>query len=144
MLAHTRKAMFNKTMILSSQIWHHVYLQKYEPSLGGRFPVALFQNILERMNWYVGGGVVLVFYDFFEGFNTHRSILEYISLLPLATQLLVRRQSGSHTTSARQRPQVGRRSVAFDRPYQRHRGANPIRALGASCCCFDRPPSPAT
>lgn len=52
-LAHTRKTMFNKIMTLSSQIGHNVYLQKYEPSLGGRFPIALFQDILAKMNRYV-------------------------------------------------------------------------------------------
>jgi hypothetical protein len=48
-LSHTRKAMFNKIMLLNSQVKHNVYLQKYEPSMGGRFPVAVFQDILSQL-----------------------------------------------------------------------------------------------
>lgn len=48
-LSHTRKAMFNKIMFLSAQIKHNLYLQKYEPSLGGRFPVAVYEEVLSRL-----------------------------------------------------------------------------------------------
>lgn len=48
-LSHTRKAMFNKMMLLSSSMAHNVYLQKYEPSLGGRFPVEIFEDILSQL-----------------------------------------------------------------------------------------------
>lgn len=49
-LSRMRKAMFNKSMLLNAQISHNVYLQKYEPSLGGRFPVAVFQSIASQLN----------------------------------------------------------------------------------------------
>lgn len=49
LLSHTRKAMFNKIVFLNSQVEHKVYLQKYEPSLGGRFPVAVFQEVLSQL-----------------------------------------------------------------------------------------------
>lgn len=52
-LLHTRKAMFNKIMFLSAQVQHNVYLQKYEPNLGGRFPVAVYQEILSQLTLYV-------------------------------------------------------------------------------------------
>lgn len=48
-LAHTRKAMFNKIMLLTASVQHSVYLQKYEPTLGGRFPVAIFEDILSQL-----------------------------------------------------------------------------------------------
>jgi uncharacterized membrane protein YccC len=48
-LSHTRKIMFNKIMVLSSSVEHNVYLQKYEPSLGGRFPVTIFTDILSQL-----------------------------------------------------------------------------------------------
>lgn len=48
-LSYARKAMFNKIMVLSSSAKHNVYLQKYEPSLGGRFPVAIFADILSQL-----------------------------------------------------------------------------------------------
>lgn len=48
-LSHTRKAMFNKMMLLNSSVKHNVYLQKYEPSLGGRFPVKIFDDILTQL-----------------------------------------------------------------------------------------------
>lgn len=48
-MAHTRKAIFNKILVLSSSVQHNVYLQKYEPSLGGRFPVAIFDDILSQL-----------------------------------------------------------------------------------------------
>lgn len=48
-LAHTRKAMFNKVMALSASINHNVYLQKFEPGLGGRFPVAIFKDIMSQL-----------------------------------------------------------------------------------------------
>lgn len=49
-LPHVRKAMFNKSMFLNAQISHNIYLQKYEPSLGGRFPVAVFQNVASQLS----------------------------------------------------------------------------------------------
>lgn len=52
-MARTRKAMFNKIMTLSVSINHNVYLQKYEPSLGGRFPVAIFKDIISQLTKYV-------------------------------------------------------------------------------------------
>ncbi|KAL3418486.1 hypothetical protein PVAG01_10202 [Phlyctema vagabunda] len=64
-LAHTRKAIFNKIMVLSSAINHNVYLQKYEPGLGGRFPVAMFQDIMSQLT----------------------VLLDLISLLSYATQV---------------------------------------------------------
>ena len=48
-LSHARKAMFNKMMLLSSSVKHNVYLQKYEPTLGGRFPVVIFEDILSQL-----------------------------------------------------------------------------------------------
>ncbi|OBT81101.1 hypothetical protein VE02_10243 [Pseudogymnoascus sp. 03VT05] len=48
-LSHTRNTMFNKMMLLSSSMKHNVYLQKYEPTLGGRFPVAIFEDILSQL-----------------------------------------------------------------------------------------------
>jgi uncharacterized membrane protein YccC len=48
-LSHTRNTMFNKMMLLSFSVKHNVYLQKYEPSLGGRFPVAIFEDILSQL-----------------------------------------------------------------------------------------------
>lgn len=49
-LQHTRKAMFNKIMLLTSVCKTNVYLQKYEPGLGGRFPVAIFGDILSQLS----------------------------------------------------------------------------------------------
>lgn len=48
-LSITRKAMYNKMMALAATAKHNVYLQKYEPSLGGRFPIAIFENILSQL-----------------------------------------------------------------------------------------------
>lgn len=48
-LSRTRKAMFNKIMLLSSTVKHNVYLQNYEPTLGGRFPVNIFEDILSQI-----------------------------------------------------------------------------------------------
>ncbi|KAI4750465.1 hypothetical protein E4T51_16225 [Aureobasidium sp. EXF-12344] len=48
-LSNTRKAMFNKIMVLAAAAKHNVYLQKYEPSLGGRFPIAIFKDILSQL-----------------------------------------------------------------------------------------------
>lgn len=48
-MACTQKAIFNKILVLSSSVKHNVYLQKYEPSLGGRFPVAIFGDILSQL-----------------------------------------------------------------------------------------------
>ncbi|OBT43669.1 hypothetical protein VE00_05184 [Pseudogymnoascus sp. WSF 3629] len=64
-LSQTRNAMFNKMMLLSSSMKHNVYLQKYEPTLGGRFPVAIFEDILSQLT----------------------VLLDYISLLSYATQV---------------------------------------------------------
>ncbi|RDW58136.1 hypothetical protein BP6252_13547 [Coleophoma cylindrospora] len=63
-LMHTRKAMFNKMLLLSSAAKHNVYLQKYEPTLGGRFPVAMFEDILSQLTL----------------------LLDYMSLLSFATE----------------------------------------------------------
>lgn len=49
-LSHARKAMFNKIMVLSALVKHNVYLQKYEPGLGGRFPVAIFGDVLSQLS----------------------------------------------------------------------------------------------
>ena len=49
-LSRVRKAMFNKIMVLSALAKHNVYLQKYEPSLGGRFPVAIFEDVLSQLS----------------------------------------------------------------------------------------------
>ena len=49
LLSRTRRAMFNKTMVLNSSVKHNVYLQKYEPTLGGKFPVAIFSDILSQL-----------------------------------------------------------------------------------------------
>ncbi|CZR56399.1 uncharacterized protein PAC_06287 [Phialocephala subalpina] len=65
-LSHTRKAMFNKMMVLSSSVKHNVYLQKYEPGLGGRFPVAIFTDILSQL----------------------AVLLDYMSLLSYSTEVL--------------------------------------------------------
>ncbi|KAK6600501.1 hypothetical protein H4I96_07827 [Botrytis cinerea] len=64
-MARTRKAMFNKIMTLSVSINHNVYLQKYEPSLGGRFPVAIFKDIISQLT----------------------NLLDLISLLSYSTQV---------------------------------------------------------
>ena len=48
-LSHTRKSMFNKIAFLNSRAKHNVYLQKYEPTLGGRFPTAVFQEISSQL-----------------------------------------------------------------------------------------------
>ncbi|THW71804.1 hypothetical protein D6D19_07065 [Aureobasidium pullulans] len=48
-LSNTRRAMFNKIMVLAATAKHNVYLQKYEPSLGGRFPIAMFEDILSQL-----------------------------------------------------------------------------------------------
>lgn len=48
-LGHMRKAMFNKIMLFNSSVNHNVYLQKYEPTLGGRFPVAEFKDISTQL-----------------------------------------------------------------------------------------------
>ncbi|TVY12919.1 Uncharacterized protein LARI1_G008845, partial [Lachnellula arida] len=63
-LSHMRKAMFNKIMLYNSSVSHNVYLQKYEPTLGGRFPVAEFKDISTQLT----------------------VLLDYISLLSYATQ----------------------------------------------------------
>ncbi|OAF98496.1 uncharacterized protein CC84DRAFT_1106215 [Paraphaeosphaeria sporulosa] len=70
-LSHTRKAMFNKIIYLDSRAIHNIYLQKYEPSLGGRFPVVTFQKILSHL--------MLIQIP-------RNSLLEYVSLLSHATQ----------------------------------------------------------
>lgn len=48
-LSRARRAMFNKTMVMNSSIKHGLYLQKYEPTLGGRFPVAIYSSILAEL-----------------------------------------------------------------------------------------------
>lgn len=48
-LSNTRRAMFNKIMVLAATAKHNVYLQKYEPSLSGRFPIAMFEDILSQL-----------------------------------------------------------------------------------------------
>ncbi|KAL1296546.1 hypothetical protein AAFC00_000051 [Neodothiora populina] len=65
LMSHTRKAMFNKVMLLTSSVKHNVYLQKYEPTLGGRFPTAIYNDILNQMT----------------------VLLDYMSLLSFATQV---------------------------------------------------------
>ncbi|KAJ4257963.1 hypothetical protein NW762_008100 [Fusarium torreyae] len=64
LLSRTRRAMFNKTMVLNSAVKHNVYLQKYEPTLGGKFPVAIFSDILSELGM----------------------LLDYIALLSYSTQ----------------------------------------------------------
>ncbi|KAF4954349.1 hypothetical protein FSARC_12162 [Fusarium sarcochroum] len=64
LLSRTRRAMFNKTMVLNSSVKHNVYLQKYEPTLGGKFPVAIFSDILSQLGM----------------------LLDYIALLSYSTQ----------------------------------------------------------
>lgn len=49
-LSLARKAMFNKIIVLSSFAKHNIYLQKYEPSLGGRFPVGIFEDVLSQLS----------------------------------------------------------------------------------------------
>ncbi|KAI5194524.1 hypothetical protein E4T38_09536 [Aureobasidium subglaciale] len=49
-LAKARKAMFHKTMALNASVRHSLYLQKYEPTLGGKFPVAKYKDILDRLS----------------------------------------------------------------------------------------------
>lgn len=49
-LGHARKAMFNKMMVLSAGVKHNVYLQRYEPGLGGKFPVAIFEDVLSQLS----------------------------------------------------------------------------------------------
>ncbi|RGP69893.1 hypothetical protein FLONG3_7649 [Fusarium longipes] len=48
-LSQTRRAMFNKTMVLTSSAKHNVYLQKFEPTLGGKFPVVMFSDIISQL-----------------------------------------------------------------------------------------------
>ena len=50
MLARRRRAIFNKVMVLNSSVKHSVYLQKYEPTLGGKFPVAIYTEILTQVS----------------------------------------------------------------------------------------------
>ena len=52
-LSHTRKALFNRIILLHSSIAHNVYLQKYELGIGGRFPVKFFDEILAQLTAYV-------------------------------------------------------------------------------------------
>ncbi|RFU27990.1 Catechol 1,2-dioxygenase, partial [Scytalidium lignicola] len=65
LLLHARKAMFNKILVLSFLTKHNVYLQKYEPGLGGRFPVAIFEDVLSQLS----------------------VLLDYMSLLSYATEI---------------------------------------------------------
>ncbi|THY16859.1 hypothetical protein D6D01_07605 [Aureobasidium pullulans] len=64
-LSNTRRAIFNKIMVLAATAKHNVYLQKYEPSLGGRFPIAMFEDILSQLT----------------------VLLDYISLLSYSTEV---------------------------------------------------------
>ncbi|EWZ86355.1 hypothetical protein BFJ63_vAg13883 [Fusarium oxysporum f. sp. narcissi] len=64
LLSRTRRAMFNKTMVLNSSVKHNVYLQKYEPTLGGKFPVVIFSDIISQLGM----------------------LLDYIALLSYSTQ----------------------------------------------------------
>ncbi|KAH0036148.1 hypothetical protein KCU78_g1930, partial [Aureobasidium melanogenum] len=63
-MSRARKAMFNKTMALNASIKHGLYLQKYEPTLGGKFPAAIYSDILSQTS----------------------TLLDYISLLSYSTQ----------------------------------------------------------
>lgn len=47
-LSRARRAMFNKIMVLNASVRHSLYLQKYEPTLGGKFPVAIYTDILSQ------------------------------------------------------------------------------------------------
>ena len=47
-LSRARRAMFNKIMVLNASVRHSLYLQKYEPTLGGKFPVAIYKDILAQ------------------------------------------------------------------------------------------------
>jgi hypothetical protein len=35
-------------MVLHSSVRHSLYLQKYEPTLGGKFPVSIYTDILSQ------------------------------------------------------------------------------------------------
>jgi hypothetical protein len=41
-VSRTRKAISNETMALNACIKHGLYLQRYEPTIGGRFPVSIY------------------------------------------------------------------------------------------------------
>jgi len=47
-LSRARRAMFNKIMVLNGSVRHNLYLQKYEPTLGGKFPVEIYNDILSQ------------------------------------------------------------------------------------------------
>jgi hypothetical protein len=47
-LSRARRAMFNKIMVLHASVRHSLYLQKYEPTLGGKFPVSIYKDILSQ------------------------------------------------------------------------------------------------
>jgi len=47
-LSRARRAMFNKIMVLNASVRHSLYLQKYEPTLGGKFPVTIYKDILTQ------------------------------------------------------------------------------------------------
>ena len=49
-LSRARRAMFNKIMVLNASVRHSLYLQKYEPTLGGKFPVAIYKDILSQVS----------------------------------------------------------------------------------------------
>ncbi|KAI5203696.1 hypothetical protein E4T39_04007 [Aureobasidium subglaciale] len=49
-LMKARKAMFHKTMALNASVKHSLYLQKYEPTLGGKFPVDMYKDILDKLS----------------------------------------------------------------------------------------------
>lgn len=52
-MSRTRKAIFNKTMALNASVKHSLYLQKYEPTIGGRFPVSIYSGILVQLTTQV-------------------------------------------------------------------------------------------
>ena len=49
-LSRARRAMFNKIMVLNASVRHSLYLQKYEPTLGGKFPVAIYKDMLSQVS----------------------------------------------------------------------------------------------
>lgn len=48
-ISRTRKAIFNKTVALKAFVKHSLYLQKYEPTISGRFPVSIHFEILVQL-----------------------------------------------------------------------------------------------
>ncbi|KAK3615251.1 hypothetical protein LTR56_026706 [Elasticomyces elasticus] len=64
-LSRRRTATFNKIMVLNSSMKHSVYLQKYEPTLGGKFPVAIYTDIISQLS----------------------ALLDYIALISYSTQV---------------------------------------------------------